>query len=96
MSCYPKESIRPLLLLPQRIELPHRMELPHKIELLPSTEEPLTMTTFPSLSTIAVGDKALPAAEGARSVFANAASISRYPAPTVKMSACSLKVWPVT
>jgi hypothetical protein len=46
-----------------------------------------TPTTFPALSTVIKGDKALPAPEGARSVFASAVWISSRPAPTVRISA---------
>jgi hypothetical protein len=50
------------------------------------TEVPVTRYTFPLLSRATAGDFALPNVAGARSVLDKAAWMSRYPAPTVKMS----------
>src|SRR6516162_6421412 len=52
--------------------------------------ESVTKYTFPlAVSNVAVGDLAAPVA---LSLFISAAWISRYPAPTVKMSDCTLKL----
>lgn len=73
----PHSTDSPLVLLPHRTELPHNTEEPHKTELPPRIEEPFTRTTLPLVLTAAEGEKALPAVGGARSVFDNAAFMSR-------------------
>ena len=77
-----------LAFVPHKTESPYTELVFQMIDRLPKSDGPFgTRTTFPLRSISAPGDIALPIAAGDISLLASAALMSRYPAPTVKMSA---------
>src|SRR5271155_2421113 len=78
--------------VPDKTELPQTTALPQITELPQMTEAALTVRVMLPLFglIVTVGDSAAPVVAGASAVLAKAAVMSNSPAPTAKISCCSL------